>query len=107
MPKINAEKILYEVVVDVAPDARARYLEWLQLHMKTMLRLDGFEAATLFVDAKNPNLFTRHYVVRDMAAMEAYLDGPAAEMRADGVRWFGDKISARRRILIRMSSPSA
>ncbi|GAB4516850.1 MAG: hypothetical protein Kow00133_00870 [Amphiplicatus sp.] len=104
---MSAEKILYEVVVDVAPDVRTRYLEWLQLHMKAMLKLDGFEGAALFVDAKDPNVFTCQYLVRDMAAMEAYLDGPAAEMRADGVKWFGDKIAARRRILIRMAGASA
>lgn len=91
--------ILYEVVITTDPSVRADYLAWLRLHMEEMLEFDGFLSAEMFVDSENGDEFTCHYRLRDMAAMEAYLAGPAKEMRADGVRRFGDKISARRRIL--------
>lgn len=92
-------KILYEVTIAVAPDVRADYLRWLRPHMDAMLVFDGFESAHMFFNADDENEIVCHYVLRDMAAMDAYLAGPAADMRADGVRHFGDKISARRRIL--------
>ncbi len=91
--------ILYEVVIEVAPEARDDYLSWLRPHMDEMLTFDGFQSAALFFNSENKNEITCHYRLRDRAAMEAYLAGPALEMRADGVRRFGDRISAKRRIL--------
>lgn len=96
--------VLYEVVITVSPDARAGYLAWLRDHMAAMLALDGFEAAELFSDSEDGCTFTCHYRLRDSAAMNAYLAGPAAKMRADGVKRFGDKIAAKRRILLSLPS---
>lgn len=92
-------KILYEVVIAVAPEIRADYLAWLRGHMAHMLAFDGFEAAELFFNTENDCEITCHYRLRDRAAMNAYLEGPSQAMRADGVKRFGEKISARRRIL--------
>lgn len=91
--------ILYEVVIAVAPEIRDDYLDWLRGHMAQMLAFDGFEAAETYVDTQNDGEITCHYRLRDRAAMKAYLEGPAQAMRADGVNRFGNKISARRRIL--------
>lgn len=92
-------KILYEVVITIVPEARDDYLSWLQPHMDEMLKFDGFQSADMFFNSENENEITCHYRLRDMVAMEAYLEGPAKEMRAAGVKRFGDKISAQRRIL--------
>lgn len=92
-------KILYEVVIAVAPEARDDYLSWLQPHMDEMLAFDGFQSADMFFNSEDEYEITCHYRLRDMAAMDAYLAGPAKEMRADGIRRFGDMFSARRRIL--------
>lgn len=92
-------KILYEVVISIAPDIRDDYLAWLRKHMDEMLTFDGFESAEMFFNTEDENEITCHYRLRDRAAMDAYLEGPAKEMRADGVKRFGDRISARRRVL--------
>lgn len=95
----QGNQILYEVVITVAPQARADYLAWLKPHMDEMLSFDGFQSADMFVNTEDENEITCHYRLRDMVAMNAYLEGPAKAMRADGVKRFGDRINARRRIL--------
>jgi len=97
--------ILYEVVIIVAPEIRADYLVWLHAHMDKMLTFDGFDAAEVFVNSEDENEITCHYRLRGIAAMQAYLAGPAREMRADGVNRFGDKMSATRRILRIQQNP--
>ena len=94
-----APSILYEVSIRVDGSIRADYFHWLRDHMTAMLAIDGFASADLFVDTEDENQFVCHYRLRDTAAMNAYLAGPAKEMRADGVTRFGDKFSASRRIL--------
>lgn len=96
---MNAPYILYEVSIRVDENMRADYLAWLREHMNAMLAIDGFSGAELFIDAEDENQFVCHYRLQDMTAMDAYLAGPAKEMRADGVNRFGDKFSASRRIL--------
>jgi len=91
--------ILYEVVATLAPDIREDYMRWLEPHIKQMLSFDGFLSGEAFVNSENPCEVTSLYRLRDMDAMKAYLDGPAAAMRADGAKRFGDKLSAQRRIL--------
>lgn len=67
-----------------------------------MLTIDGFLLADLHYDAENYCVFTCSYRLRDRPAMDAYLVGPAAAMRADGLKRFGDSMSAKRRILNRL-----
>ena len=67
--------------------------------MTHMLTFDGFLSAELYEDQETENTFTCAYKLRDMEAMQQYLDGPAKEMRADGINRFGDKMTAARRIL--------
>lgn len=95
----NAPSILYEVSIRVDESIRADYLHWLREHMTAMLEIDGFASADLFIDTEDENQFVCHYRLRDSAAMDAYLAGPAKAMRADGMNRFGDKFSASRRIL--------
>lgn len=91
--------VLYEVVISISPEIKDDYLSWLNPHVDEMLGFDGFKAAKIYVNSEDENEITCLYWLRDMQAMQAYLDGPAQEMRADGVKRFGEKISARRRIL--------
>jgi quinol monooxygenase YgiN len=100
MPK---HEILYEVVISVARERRDEYLDWLRPHMREMLGFDGFLSAELHHDSEDDCVFTASYRLRDRAAMDAYLAGRAAAMRADGVKRFGDSIAARRRILKAMA----
>jgi quinol monooxygenase YgiN len=94
--------VLYEVVLTVAPEVRDAFCDWLGDHIDHMLALDGFLSGDAFVDSENPNEIICHYRLRDMTAMTAYLEGMAMEMRKDGLERFGDKFSARRRILTRL-----
>lgn len=91
--------ILYEVSIRVDESIRAGYRHWLREHMTAMLEIDGFARADLFIDTEDETHFVCHYRLRDMEAMDAYLAGPSKEMRADGVKRFGEKFSASRRIL--------
>ena len=72
--------ILYEVVIDVAPDMRDAYLAWLRPHMEEMLTFDGFLSADLHFNSEDKNEITCHYRLRDRTAMDAYLEGPAKAM---------------------------
>ncbi len=101
-PESSAGEVLYEVVLTVDPSIRDAFRAWLADHIEHMLALDGFLAGEAFVDADHADDITCHYRLTDMAAMTAYLDGAAAEMRKDGLERFGDKFSARRRILTQM-----
>ena len=91
--------ILYEVVITVTPEIRADYLAWLKPHIDEMLTFDGFLSADMFINSENATEITCHYRLKDQRAMDAYLEGPAKEMRADGVKRFGDNIRATRRVL--------
>lgn len=95
-------EILYEVVITIARDRRDDFLDWLRPHIRELLTINGFLSADLHADTENDCVFTCSYRLRDHAAMDAYLAGPAAAMRADGVKRFGDSMSARRRILNRL-----
>lgn len=95
----QTKEILYEVIADIAPDARGDYLDWLKPHVEHMLTFDGFLSGEIFVSVEDECEITSVYRLRDMAAMEAYLAGPAKAMRADGANRFGGKLVARRRIL--------
>lgn len=94
--------VLYEVVVSLDPDIRDAYLDWLRPHVREILAFDGFLGADIFVDSDDPLLVTSAYRLRDAEAMQAYLDGPAARMRAEGLARFGGKMSAKRRVLRRL-----
>ncbi len=95
----NEKQVLYEVIADISPDARGEYVAWLTPHVAQMLTFDGFLSGEIFINAEDECEITSVYRLRDMAAMDAYLAGPAKEMRADGVKRFGGKLVARRRIL--------
>ena len=93
--------IFYEVVATVEPGIRAAYLDWLSPHMAELLHIDGFVSGEVFINSENNCEITSVYRLRDMAAMTAYLEGPAKAMRAGGAARFGDKLQARRRILVK------
>ena len=85
-----------------APEAREDYLAWLRPHVAEMLGFDGFLSAEIAVNAEDECEITSLYQLESRAAIAAYLAGPAQRMRADGAARFGDKISARRRILVKL-----
>lgn len=92
-------RILYEVTAKISEDVLADYLAWLKPHLEKMLDFDGFLSADTFVNAEDECEITSVYRVSDKKAIETYLAGPAAEVRAEAIKRFGDKLVITRRIL--------
>lgn len=101
--------IVYEVNLEVDAGIAAAYRDWLADHVREMLGLPGFISAEIFDEEINAGTTQRwcvHYRLRDRAALQAYFDQHAARMRADGLRRFGDRFRANRRILLPADSAS-
>ena len=102
--------LIYEVNLTVDETEASHYSTWLREHIREMLEFDGFEAAVWFErnddgdtvpeddEPTDPREWTIHYQVRDREALQAYFDGPAEEMRREGVQKFGDHVESSRRI---------
>ncbi len=102
--------LIYEVNLTVDGDAAPRYSPWLREHIREILNLDGFEAAVWYDRSEDgdtvpeddeptdPRTWTIQYQVRDRAALQAYFDEHAEEMRREGTEKFGDHVESRRRI---------
>ena len=97
--------IVYEVNLEVREDIAAEYRAWLAEHVEHMLALPGFVEAEVLerLDPPPPagtRVFVAHYRLTDEPAMQRYLNEHAPRMREEGLRRFGDKFSATRRILM-------
>ena len=96
--------VIYEVNLAVDAEITAEYRRWLTTHVQEMLAFPGFtgarilEAAEAEPDAKQTTFCTQYELI-DQAALDEYLRMHAARMRADGIRRFGDRFRASRRIL--------
>lgn len=81
------------------------YLAWLTDHAPEVVAAGGFASATLFDVTDAPADGRRHlcvqYAVPTQAALDAYLAGPAAALRADAEARFGGRFAASRRVLRR------
>jgi hypothetical protein len=97
--------VIYEVNVQIDPDIADAYYEWLVPHIEQMLAFDGFQGAKFLkleseTDADDDMVnWSVHYFVLDMDHLRHYFEHHAAEMRAGGVRRFGERFRANRRIL--------
>jgi hypothetical protein len=99
--------LIYEVNLDVEPEIATRYRDWLDRHIREMLGIEGFVSAELFLrrpeddrsDSPSPVGFTVHYRVEDRVALERYFANEAPRMRGEGLRLFGNRFAASRRIL--------
>ncbi|WP_457651243.1 DUF4286 family protein [Rhodocaloribacter sp.] len=94
--------LIYEVNLHVKGEAADAFSEWLRGHIREMLAIDGFERAVwLRAETDRPGTLTWcvHYYVTDRAHLNAYFERHADAMREDGLRRFGGKFTADRRIL--------
>lgn len=95
--------IVYEVNLDVEEGLAADYLDWLRQHIAEMLALPGFLDAGLaeVLEPARPGWrrWSVAYRLRDRAALDAYLAEHAPAMREDGLRRFGTRFEASRRVL--------
>ena len=99
--------VIYEVNLRVDAEVATAFESWLVPHMDVMLECSGFQAAARWVRLDPPDTdvpsvwWTVHYEVESMEALQAYFDGPAAQMRGDGLARFGGRFEATRRVLKR------
>ncbi|WP_456425955.1 DUF4286 family protein [Rhodocaloribacter sp.] len=94
--------LIYEVNLRVDDEVADAFGTWLTDHIREMLTIDGFEGAVwlrLEPDRPHTKRWTVHYRVTDRAHLNAYFKQHAAAMREDGLRHFGGKFTADRRIL--------
>jgi len=99
---MDSGQVIYEVTLRPDPSVDADFDVWLEHHVQEMLRLPGFVGARIHhgEDAEHgPGARTVCYLLRDRAALDAYLEQHAERMRADGAKRFGDRVRASRRIL--------
>ena len=100
----DAPGIAYEVEIDLDAGIEADYRAWLQGHVAEILALPGFTGACV-QDVLEPApaagrvALCVRYLLRDDAALQAYLTRHAPRLRADGVARFGGRFEARRRVL--------
>ncbi len=95
-------QIIYEVNLTVDKQLEVEYSAWLQQHVEQMLSLPGFITATSYrvTEPVPPSkaCWTVHYVLQHQAALDQYLQNHAPAMREDGVKHFGNRFTASRRI---------
>lgn len=96
------EPVTYEVALSPDPEILREFDLWLEGHVAQMLRLPGFESASIH-PARDPGSDRPERIVRyrveSLEALERYFREDAPRMRAEGLDRFGDRFSASRRIV--------
>ncbi len=101
---MDTTAVVYEVNLEIEIVIAEDYREWLDTHVAAILALPGFTGARI-LDVQEPAApegwisLCVQYVLRDQAALDAYLHEHAAAMRADGQARFGGRFRAGRRVL--------
>jgi hypothetical protein len=104
----SAHGPVYEVTLSIDRDIVEDFDLWLAEHVREMLGLPGFVSADIFeVEGESPDRARRivHYVLESEQALEAYLAGPADEMRRSGPLRFADRLETTRRVLHPADAP--
>ena len=103
---MSSEEVIYEVNLKVSIEVLDTFLPWLHNHIQEMLTFDGFLASELLtveedVASNDGSIkpFTVQYRLQNRAKLESYFQDHAAAMREDGMKRFGGKFTATRRIL--------
>lgn len=96
--------ITYEVNLFVQREIEAQFRAWLDAHVREILALPGFIGARVFerlepAPGADEFVLCTQYQLPDQAALTRYLSEHAPAMRADGLRRFGDRFRAERRVL--------
>jgi hypothetical protein len=93
--------LVYEVTLDIDASAVTEFDAWLKEHVREMLALPGFhDARVLKPEGAEAGTERRvvQYTLGSRAELDHYLAEHAPRMRADGVKIFGDKMKASRRV---------
>ena len=79
---LPSEEIIYEVQIEINPNIREKFEDWLKEHIKEMLLIEGFINAKPFTDLKNLNLYRVQYTLTSMEIMNNYENNHAPRMRS-------------------------
>jgi hypothetical protein len=93
--------LVYEVTLDIDAGAATEFDAWLKDHVREMLALPGFhDARILKPEAPDAGSERRvvQYTLGSRAELDHYIAEHAPRMREDGVKRFGDKMKASRRV---------
>ena len=98
--------VTYEVNLHVEKEIAEQFKQWLTEHIEHILNYQGFIQATISEFNTLPDLeiddiecLTVSYQVDSMENLQHYLDNHAKLMRDDGIKHFGERFQAARRIL--------
>lgn len=99
----SREPVTYEVRLEIDPAIVSDFDDWLPGHVREMLAFPGFQAATVYrareLTENNRAVRVVVYEVRTRRELDSYLHTHAARMRREGVKRFGTRFAASRRIL--------
>lgn len=94
--------VIYEVNLSIDEEIYSEYLVWLKEHVQQMLQFPGFIQASFFKPEQEDNAsqekLTVQYQLESRDDLQKYFTEFAPKMREDGIRRFGNKFSAERRI---------
>lgn len=93
---------IYEVTITVQPDAAEEYASWLREHIQQIVQLPMVIRATWSVveqEEADGVQHCVHYFLENRAALEEYFQHHAPAMREEGIRLFGGKFTAVRRVM--------
>lgn len=97
--------VIYEVTLKVQKSVEDDFENWLKGHINDVLAIDGFETASWFRIAQDESTvnkethWTVHYSLRDLPALNNYLEKHAPRLRQPAKDNFGEKFMAERRTL--------
>ena len=95
--------ICYEVNLNIDNEIYSEYMDWLENHVRDMLKLEAFNKADLWKieepgETTNQAVIVRYYV-DTMQQLDDYLKTQAEKMRSEATKLFSTKLQAQRRIM--------
>jgi len=92
--------IIYEVNIELDTEIISEFNEWLDEHINNMLQFEGFKSAKKLNSIENEQYYlTVQYNIESQEDLDRYLRNHAQKMRSEGIKKFGDKFIAHRRIM--------
>ena len=93
--------IIYEVNIKINRSLYKEYINWLDLHIKLILRNDAFIKSEKFLCNKTETsiYISVHYFVSSIEKLNYYIKHESQEMRDEGIQKFPSGIVIKKRIL--------
>ena len=92
--------IIYEVNIELDAEIVNAFDVWLDDHIHTMLQFEGFNSAKKLNSIEDEKYYlTVQYNIVSQEDLDRYLRNHAQTMREEGLKRFGDKFKAHRRIM--------